>query len=174
MRQYNHDSSQNDNDISGILPVRERRPIPASDGFIVTELSERPVKYHIARTFHGGPNDAECHSLAMSSCRIACYATDAVRGKINVEHLHRALTSQCIDRLQTMAYLVDTHMLTHPELKARFCYLPAVPHWITGMLISDDTLETAVQLTIGRDSYLANMKLKIIGSRWMCTYADLG
>ena len=160
--------------VDRIVVSHARRELPSNDGFIVIELSERPVKYHISQTFLSGLTDAECHKLALSSCRMACYTADVLRGKISFEQLRRAMTVPCMDRLQTLTFLLETHMMTHPEIKAKFCYLPAVPHWITGMLVSDKVLEMAVQLTIGKEAYLVNLKLEYIGSRWMCTLADLG
>ena len=79
-----------------------------------------------------------------------------------------------LDRLQTMQYLLGIHMVTHPELKAKFCYLPTVPTLIDGMITGKDTLEMAVFMTIGQENLRVNLKLKYIGSRWMCIYADLG
>ena len=110
-------------------------PLPSYDGFIVVELSDRPVRYHIQPTFIGGLNAKECHSMAMAACRIACTSADAIRGKLSVAHLNRAMTKPCLERLQTMQYLLGTHMVTHPELKAKFCYLPTVPTLIDGMII---------------------------------------
>ena len=42
------------------------------------------------------------------------------------------------------------------------------------MIIGKDTLEMAVFMTIGQENLRVNLKLKFIGSRWMCIYADLG
>lgn len=149
-------------------------PLPSYDGFIVVELSDRPVRYHIQPTFIGGLNAKECHSMAMAACRIACTSADAIRGKLSVAHLNRAMTKPCLERLQTMQYLLGTHMVAHPELKAKFCYLPTVPTLIDGMITGKDTLEMAVFMTIGQENLRVNLKLKFIGSRWMCIYADLG
>ncbi|PJM80190.1 MULTISPECIES: hypothetical protein [Bifidobacterium] len=112
--------------------------------------------------------------MAMASCRLACTATDVIRGKLGLSHLNRAMTKPCLDRLQTMQYLLDAHMLTHPELKAKLCYLPVVPTFIDGTNISKDTLEMAVFVMIGKEDIRVNLKLRFIGSRWMCVYADLG
>ena len=45
---------------------------------------------------------------------------------------------------------------------------------IDGMITGKDTLEMAVFMTIGQENLRVNLKLKYIGSRWMCIYADLG
>ncbi len=50
-----------------------------------------------------------------------------------------------------MQYLLGIHMVTHPELKAKFCYLPTVPTLIDGMITGKDTLEMAVFMTIGQE-----------------------
>ena len=154
--------------------MRRYDPLPAYDGFIIVELAERPVKYHIQPLFAGGLDAQQCHTMAMAACRIACKAADAIRGKLSVERLHRAMTKPCLDRLQTMQYLLDTHMITHPELKAKFCYLPTVPTLIDGVNTSKDTLEMAVLMTIGQENLRVNLKFRYIGSRWMCSFADLG
>ena len=69
-------------------------PLPSYDGFIVVELSDRPVRYHIQPTFIGGLNAKECHSMAMAACRIACTSADAIRGKLSVAHLNRGVIGQ--------------------------------------------------------------------------------
>lgn len=154
--------------------ARRCQPLPSHDGFIVVELSDRPVRYHIQPTFFGGLDAQECHTMAMAACRIACKAADVIRGKLSVDRLKRAMTKPCLDRLQTMQYLLDVHMISHPELKAKFCYLPTVPTLIDGMIISAETLEMAVLMTIGQENLRVNLKLRRIGSRWMCNFADLG
>ena len=103
-----------------VFNYRRYDPLPGYDGFIVVELSDRPVRYHIQPTFVGGLNAQECHAMALAACRIACTSTDAVRGKLSVDRLQRAMTQPCLERLRTMQYLLDAHMITHPETKARF------------------------------------------------------
>ncbi|WP_223852045.1 hypothetical protein [Bifidobacterium myosotis] len=157
-----------------VFNYRRYDPLPGYDGFIVVELSDRPVRYHIQPTFVGGLNAQECHAMALAACRIACTSTDAVRGKLSVDRLQRAMTQPCLERLRTMQYLLDAHMITHPETKARFCYLPTVPTLVDGMIISQETLEMAVFMTIGQEDIRVNLRFKYIGSRWMCQFADLG
>lgn len=152
----------------------QRTPLPSYDGFITVELSERPVRYHIQTLFACGMSGQECHTMALAACRIACNCADAIRGKLSVARLQRALTAPCLERLQTMQYLLDIHMATHPEIKAKFCYLPTVPNLINGMIISDTIMELAVLMTIGQENLRVNLKFKYIGSRWMCVFADLG
>ncbi|WP_240542367.1 hypothetical protein [Bifidobacterium felsineum] len=151
-----------------------RTPLPSFDGFITVELSDRPVRYHIQPLFPSGLNAQECHSMAMAACRIACNCADAIRGKLSVDRLQRALTAPCLERLQTMQYLLDIHMVTHPDIKAKFCYLPTVPNLIDGMITNDKTMEMTVLMTIGRENLRVNLKMRYIGSRWMCVFADLG
>ncbi|WP_236029450.1 MULTISPECIES: hypothetical protein [Bifidobacterium] len=153
---------------------RRYDPLPGFNGFIVVELSDRPVRYHIQPTFIGGMNADECHTMALAACRIACTSADAVRGKLSVDRLHRAMTQPCLERLRTMQYLLDTHMLTHPSDKAKFCYLPTVPTLIDGVIVSQETLEMAVFMTIGQEDVRVTLRFRFIGSRWMCQYADLG
>ncbi|MBT1165084.1 hypothetical protein JS534_10795 [Bifidobacterium felsineum] len=112
--------------------------------------------------------------MAMAACRIACNCADAIRGKLSVDRLQRALTAPCLERLQTMQYLLDIHMVTHPDIKAKFCYLPTVPNLIDGMITNDKTMEMTVLMTIGRENLRVNLKMRYIGSRWMCVFADLG
>ena len=45
---------------------------------------------------------------------------------------------------------------------------------LDGMITGKDTLEMAVFMTIGQENLRVNLKLKYIGSRWMCIYADFG
>lgn len=100
---------------TGFFDMRRCGPLPGYDGFIVVELSDRPVKYHIQPTFASSMSARECHTMAMAACRIACNCADAIRGKLSVDHLRRALTNPCLERLRTMQYLLDSHMVTHPE-----------------------------------------------------------
>ncbi|NMM94313.1 hypothetical protein [Bifidobacterium oedipodis] len=154
--------------------MRRSHPLPSYDGFIIIELSERPVRYHIQPLFVGAATPQECHTMAMAACRIACLAADAIRGRYNVERFARSMTRPCMERLQVMQELLDTHMLSHPDMKARFCYLPTVPTFIEGMLISNDTIEMTVLMTIGSEPLRVNLKFRYVGSRWMCSFADLG
>ncbi|KFI92519.1 hypothetical protein BISA_0922 [Bifidobacterium saguini DSM 23967] len=151
-----------------------REPLPSFDGFITVELSDRPIRYHMQPLFPCNMDAQECHTMAMAACRIACNCADAIRGKLSVDRLQRALTAPCLERLQTMHQLLDLHMLTHPDIKAKFCYLPTVPNLIDGMITSDRTMELAVFMTIGKENLRVNMKFRFIGSRWMCVFADLG
>ncbi|MBT1175420.1 hypothetical protein JS530_07910 [Bifidobacterium sp. LC6] len=112
--------------------------------------------------------------MALAACRIACNCTDAIRGKMGVNRLQRALTSPCLNRLQTLHSLFDLHVLANPSVKARFCYLPTVPNLIDGVITSDRTMELAVLMTIGQEDIRVNLKFRYIGSRWMCVFADLG
>lgn len=153
--------------------MRRRQP-PFFDGSIVVELSDRPVQYHFSLTYVGGLGAQQCHTLAMAACRMACRTADVVRGKIGVEQLRRAMTTPCIQRLQTMQHLLEMHMLAHPETKARLCYLPAIPHMVNGVLTSSEVLELCVIMTIGNDTYMVDLKFRYIGSRWMCQFVDIG
>lgn len=154
-----------------------RDPLPSDDGFISVEMAQRPVPYHIARCFPKGAGDERIpqgQALALSTCRMACMTADFVRGRLPGSMLQRAFAAACLKRLQTMAYLIDNHMATHPELRARLCLLPVIPHWIDGMLISPSAFEVTVHMTIGPEHYWVNLKLRLIGCRWMCTVADIG
>ena len=159
---------------TGFFDMRRCGPLPGYDGFIVVELSDRPVKYHIQPTFVSSMSAQECHTMAMAACRIACNCADAIRGKLSVDHLRRALTNPCLERLRTMQYLLDSHMVTHPEIKTKFCYLPTVPTLIDGVITGADTMEMVVFMTIGQEDLRVNLKFRYIGSRWMCVFADLG
>ena len=139
---------------TGFFDMRRCGPLPGYDGFIVVELSDRPVKYHIQPTFASSMSARECHTMAMAACRIACNCADAIRGKLSVDHLRRALT--------------------HPEIKTKFCYLPTVPTLIDGVITGADTMEMVVFMTIGQEDLRVNLKFRYIGSRWMCVFADLG
>ena len=73
-----------------------------------------------------------------------------------------------------MQYLLDSHMVTHPEIKTKFCYLPTVPTLIDGVITGADTMEMVVFMIIGQEDLRVNLKFRYIGSRWMCVFADLG
>lgn len=144
------------------------------DGYIFAEFSAKPVPYHVSSVCGGDVPDAQCHQLAMSSCRIACITADVIRGRRPVDQLRRAASATCMRKLKMMAYLIDTHMMSHPDLKTRFCFMPVVPLWLNCVFTSPDDLESAAQLSIGGENYLVNLKLNRHGSVWRCIFADMG
>ncbi|MBB2954780.1 hypothetical protein FHX77_000160 [Bifidobacterium commune] len=148
--------------------------LPSYDGYVHAELSNQPISYHISRCYPGTLSEAECQRFALASCRIACMSMDVIRGRIPPRKLQRVLNASCLRRLETMAYLLENHLRTHQELKARLSYLPAMPTLVYGTLVSLDTTEIVVNLMVGKDSYWVNLVLKRVGSRWICTTADLG
>lgn len=154
--------------------ARESERLPVYNGFIVLELSSRPVKYHFASTFIDCMDAQESHQMAMASCRIACRTADVVRGRYNLQHLSRAMTKPCMNRLGVMRGLFESHMLANPDIKVRLGYLPVVPTLIDGVIVSKEIVEMAVFVSIGRDRFCVNLKFKFIGSRWMCIFADFG
>lgn len=151
-----------------------RRSLPSYDGFIVVELAKDPVPYHVACCFESDWSPEDCHALMMSTCRMACNTTDIVRGRMQFGRIKQLMTASCIKKLETMTYLMDAEMRERPDLKIRLHYLPVIPHMIHGMLVNANTLEMTVYLSIGPDDYWANLVLKRMGSRWMCTLADVG
>lgn len=153
---------------------RDASSLPSYDGYVHAELSNQPISYHISRCYPGVLSEVECQRFALASCRIACMSMDVIRGRIPPRKLQRVLNASCLRRLETMAYLLENHLRTHRELKARLAYLPAMPTLVYGTLVSPDTTETVVNLMIGKDSYWVNLVLKRTGSRWVCTTADLG
>ncbi len=161
-------------DTHAMPPHRLPRRLAGTDGYIDVELSNAPVHYHIARCFDGELSTADCQSLAMLSCRIACMAADVIRGRRAASVLQRAMTEPCMRRLRMMAQLIKEHIHTHDDLRAQLCYLPAIPQLLDGMLVNSSTLEMTVHLTIGRVNYWVCLVLKRIGSRWVCTVADIG
>lgn len=150
------------------------RRLNSDDGYLHVELATAPVPYHIVRCFAGEISQADGKALAMSSCRIACMVVDVVRGRRVANILQRAMTESCMSRLVTMSHLIENHVRTHEEIRATFCHLPAVPHLLDGMLVSADTLEMAVSLSVGTMSFWVSLVLKRMGSRWVCTFADIG
>ena len=131
-------------------------PVPSLDGYVIIESSDVPVPYHITSCGAGSINAAQGHSLAVSSARIAC------------------MTGPCLKKLETMAYLLDNHMQSNPELKAKLRYLPVVPRMMSGMFINPTTFEISTHLTIGVQNYWSNIVLRQMGCRWLCTMTDIG
>lgn len=156
------------------LSVMDRSGLAACDGSIRIELSNRPVPYHISRCYPGTMSEADCRQFALSSCRLACMSLDVVRGRTPPQSLQQALSGPCIQRLETMSYLLENHLRTHQELKAKLCYLPAVPTLVHATLVSPDTTETVVSLGVGKTTYWVTLVFRRTGSRWICTTADLG
>ena len=148
--------------------------VPSDDGYINIELSKEPVPYHIVRCYGSEITAEESHTLAVSSCWLACMCADVIRGRQTPSKLRRHLSANCLDRLETLAHLLNNHMQSHRELRERLCYLPVVPHKIMGTYVSPVTLELTAHLTIGRGHYWANLVLKRAGGRWLCTIADVG
>ncbi|WEV68524.1 Rv3235 family protein [Bifidobacterium sp. ESL0775] len=148
--------------------------LPSYDGSIRVELSNRPIPYHISCCYPATMSEAECRRFALASCRIACMCLDVVRGRTPPQKLQRALSGPCVQRLETMSYLLENHLRTHKELKAKLCYLPAVPMLVYGTLVSPETTEIVISLGVGKTSYWVTLVLRRTGSRWICTTADLG
>ena len=154
--------------------VRQRRQPDSYDGFVIVELAHEPIPYHISSTFQGLVEERECHALAVCACRVACLAVDVIRGKLASTILRRAVNSSVLDRLDRLAYLMDTRMNSDSAFKAVFRYPPVVPHWLSGMLISPTCLEMCAQISIGRQQMWSTLRLEQVGNRWVCTYADMG
>lgn len=142
-----------------------------------TSSSNRPTfrcRIHITSCGAGSINAAQGHSLAVSSARIACMSADIMRGQLHAGKLRRAVTGPCLKKLETMAYLLDNHMQSNPELKAKLRYLPVVPRMMSGMFINPTTFEISTHLTIGVQNYWSNIVLRQMGCRWLCTMTDIG
>lgn len=151
---------------------RDGRPV--YEGVIHVGFGGGPVPYRIVSATDDVMEARECHALAVSTCRIACLTADVVRGKLSSNALKRAVTAPCIKRIETLAYLVDSRMRRDIELRARMRYLPVVPHDVSGMLVSETRLETAVKLSVGGTVFWASIALKRIGCRWMFVVIDMG
>lgn len=156
------------------MTVTHRSVLPAYDGSIRIELSNRPVPFHISRCYPGTLSEAECRKFSLASCRLACMSLDVVRGRTPPQRLQQALSGACVQRLETMSYLLENHLRTHPELKAKLCYLPAIPMLVYTTLVSPDITETVVSLSVGQSTYWVTLVFRRSGSRWICTTADLG
>ncbi|WEV68327.1 hypothetical protein OZX72_04995 [Bifidobacterium sp. ESL0769] len=156
------------------MVITQRSGLPTYDGSIRIELSNRPVPYHISRCYPGTLSEAECRKFSLSSCRLACMSLDVVRGRTPPQSLQHSLSGPCVQRLETMSYLLENHMRTHQELKAKLCYLPAVPMLVYTTLVSPETTETVVSLCVGKSTYWVTLVFHRSGSRWICTTADLG
>lgn len=63
------------------MTVTHRSVLPAYDGSIRIELSNRPVPFHISRCYPGTLSEAECRKFSLASCRLACMSLDVVRGR---------------------------------------------------------------------------------------------
>ncbi|MDF7640887.1 Rv3235 family protein [Bifidobacterium sp. ESL0784] len=151
-----------------------RSGLPTYDGFIRIELSNRPVPYHISRCYPGTLSEAECQKFSLASCRLACMCLDMIRGRTPPQSLQHILSGPCLQRLETMSYLLQNHLRTHQELKEKLCYLPAVPMLVYTTLVSPDITETVLRLAVGKSTYWVTLVFKRSGSRWICTTADLG
>lgn len=147
---------------------------PVYEGRIHVELSAEPVPYRIVAVVDDAMTDGQMHGMAVSGCRVACLAADVIRGSLSASMLRRAVEPSCIERLETMAFLMDSSMRADDALRARMRYLPVVPFSVSGMLVNADALELAVHLSVGGESYWSNLRFEIKGSRWMCTVADIG
>lgn len=156
-------------------PINMEDRQPASyDGFIRIELSREPVPYHVVRICAEPLDKEHCHSMAVAACRIGILALDIARGKLSANGLRRAASAKVIERLQRLAFIIETRMSKDDEYKARLKYPPVVPHWLSGAFISQTCLEMCMQLSIGREVYWANLRFEQVGCRWVCTFADIG
>lgn len=154
---------------------RESVAIPCSyDGTLDMGFAGKPVPYHISCVVPKHGYDEQCHALALQSCRVACHMADMIRGRLDPGYLRAAVTSECLSRLLMMTCLLDRYTKQNPATCPEPCTLPVIPLWLDGMFVSPTRLEMGSQLTIGRSSYLANLRFDLIGSLWKCTFADMG
>lgn len=149
-------------------------PVPSLDGYVIIESSDVPVPYHITSCGAGSINAApgpfaggivRPHSMHVRRH----HARTAACGQAQT-----AVTGPCLKKLETMAYLLDNHMQSNPELKAKLRYLPVVPRMMSGMFINPTTFEISTHLTIGVQNYWSNIVLRQMGCRWLCTMTDIG
>ncbi|MBT1171912.1 hypothetical protein JS528_00760 [Bifidobacterium sp. MA2] len=161
-------------DGTGGRPRLTDQNLPVYEGVVHVELGAEPVPYRIIATADDVMEEREFHALAVSTCRVACLAADVIRGKLASSALKRAVTAPCLKRLETLAYLIDNQMRRNIELRARMRYLPVIPHDVSGMLVSETSMEMVVKLSIGGTVYWSTIRLKRIGCRWMCVVVDMG
>lgn len=156
-------------------PINMEDGQPASyDGFIRIELSQEPVPYHVVKISPEHLDKAHCHAMAVAACRMGILTVDVIRGKLSANGLRRAASAKVIERLQRLAFIIETRMSRDDEYKARLKYPPVMPHWLSGTFISQTCLEMCMQLSIGREIYWSNLRFEQIGCRWVCTFADIG
>ena len=149
-------------------------PVPAHDGAIAMELGASPVPYHINATAEGLLDEREYHALAVSSCRLACLAADVARGRVVPAALRRAVAAPCLRKLERLAFLLKARPMGDEAADAAFRRMPVVPDAVHGMVVSERAFESCVGLAIGAERYLVNLRLEVVGSRWVCVVADIG
>lgn len=147
---------------------------PVYEGVIHVELAPEPVPYRIVAVVDDAMTDEQMHAMAVSGCRVACLATDVIRGSLSPSFLRRAVDPPCVGKLERMAYLMDSTMRADDVYRTRMRYLPVVPFSLDGMLVGPTALELAVHLSVGGESYWSNLRFEVRGSRWLCTVVDIG
>lgn len=156
-------------------PINRADKQPASyDGFIRVELSREPVPYHVVKVFSEHLDENHCHAMAVAACRMGILTLDVIRGKLSANGLRRAASAKVIERLQRLAFIIEHRMNRDDEYKAKLKYPPVMPLWLSGAFISSTCLEICMQLSIGHELYLANLRFEQVGCRWVCTFADIG
>lgn len=157
-----------------IMSAEACHPVPAHEGSVAMELGASPVPYHIDATAEGLLAEDEYHALAVSSCRLACLAADVARGRVVPAALRRAVAAPCLRKLERLAFLLKARTVTDEAADRAFRRMPVVPGGVRGMVVSERAFESCVVLSIGAERYWVNLRLEVVGSRWVCVLADIG
>lgn len=138
------------------------------------EKNSPPVRMQITQCDPRDRNQNECIWLAVRCCHIAFRATDVVRGRLNPRVLDAFVSSPIIDQVLNLYRLLkgeeERGITEHPYAKN----LPIRILGLHGMVLHPNCFDACVSLVIGTQPHTVNVVLRIIGSRWICTYLQMG
>ncbi len=140
-------------------------------------MSDEYVRLHVMRCVPTDLPSEECKRLALNACNVACLSTDVLRGRLDARLLKNIMATTIIAQLvNTSRLLLDG--IKDPQRQAldfvRNKHLPVVPRSFNATLISCNKFDAFIGMTVGTDICWANIVLSRIGSRWMCTFCDIG
>ncbi|ADP38886.1 hypothetical protein [Gardnerella vaginalis] len=164
------------NDDHPTFKWNDRKPLPVYEGSFLVGSSHFMATYHVSSCFNNSADEELYLDLALRACKVACIASDISRGRPISSQMRKALSEECIFKLENMWYLIsqcfsDKHdEYTSWQLRCK----PTMPRMINGMLISPTRFEAVVLFSIGSLNYCASLAFKSQNGSWICTLVDLG
>ncbi|BDR54624.1 hypothetical protein KIMH_07350 [Bombiscardovia apis] len=134
-----------------------------------------PVHYVDTSLVFSEASEEEVNSQASYVCSLSCKAFDIIRGHFPLQSLQGQLTPVCLERLGVFAQILSSApigVLKQPD--ASLSYPPVVPTKVELYVLNACTMEALVFLVVMGQSYQANLRLELWGTRWLCTLLDLG
>lgn len=138
------------------------------------EKNSPPVRMQITCCDPEDRTVRECVWLAIRSCQIAFRATDVARGRLDPKVLKRFMVGPIIEQIRNLLFLLKTEERKGVDAQIYEKNLPIRINGLHATVLHPECFDACISLTIGKEPHTVNVVLSFIGSRWMCTYIQLG